>query len=468
ASSPGTIAAPGTAAPRPVTQMPVTPPVFPPRRVVKLLSDTGEGTEIYTTADLEDAAETIKGARPPKPNPLPTPVSTARPKPATRPPSELMQPGARPSEVPNLMGVHKAQSPRPSIARADEPTLHAPPPVFGDATDVVRPAPDEEDSENHFETVLRDGRLPIPSGPPIVPTRVQMPIEPARAVSESSAHAIAGGLAPDAAARAAGSGARGAIAGEPRRRNTPLPGELTRARRKKLMIAIGALAALAFLSFMIALAAKSVKKQQAALPQAAVPQDAARVAMQVVVDAALPLAPPPLDAAPEPTVPDAAPPVDEGMAYLIVRTIPDGGMVKVGDQHRLATKQPGDPTGSTTAQLVLQPGKHVVTAELTGYQPEKRMVVLAPGDNQRIEVTFTKKIVVRPDRGPGTGRLTVRTTPWSDVYLGSKKLGQAPFADLELPAGTHTLTFKNPSRPTVTKTVTIKAGKSAKLNFSLP
>ena len=66
------------------------------------------------------------------------------------------------------------------------------------------------------------------------------------------------------------------------------------------------------------------------------------------------------------------------------------------------------------------------------------------------------------------GRLSVRTTPWSDVYLGSKKLGQAPFADIELPVGTHTLTFKNPSRPTVTKTVKITAGKSTKLNFNLP
>jgi serine/threonine-protein kinase len=65
------------------------------------------------------------------------------------------------------------------------------------------------------------------------------------------------------------------------------------------------------------------------------------------------------------------------------------------------------------------------------------------------------------------GKLSVRTTPWSDVYLGSRKLGQAPFADLSLPAGTHTLTFKNPSRPTVTKTVTIRAGKSTKLNFDL-
>ncbi|HEX5059476.1 MAG TPA: PEGA domain-containing protein, partial [Kofleriaceae bacterium] len=168
---------------------------------------------------------------------------------------------------------------------------------------------------------------------------------------------------------------------------------------------------------------------------------------------------------PVPTIPiDATPPVDEGMAYLIVRTIPDGGTIKVGDQSRHATRQPGDPTGATTAQLVLPPGKHVVTAELAGFQSEQRTVVLAAGDNQRIEITFTKKTTGRPTP---MGKLTVRTTPWSDVYLGTRKLGQAPFADLELPVGTHTLTFKNPSRPTVTKTVTIKAGKSVKLNFNL-
>jgi serine/threonine-protein kinase len=281
----------------------------------------------------------------------------------------------------------------------------------------------------------------------------------ARAVSESAARLVV----PDTGARAIGSEMRPSIPayGEPPRRFTPLPGELQRRRRKKMLLAFGGLVALAFVSFLIALAASSGKRDRAV----AAPQDAAPA---VRSDAALIIAPPPLDASPVPTIPtDAAPPVDEGMAYLIVRTIPDGGTVKVGDQSRQATQQPGDPTGATTAQLVLPPGKHVVTAELAGFQPEQRTVVLAAGDNQRIEITFTKKIAGRPDRGPPMGKLTVRTTPWSDVYLGSKKLGQAPFADLELPAGTHTLTFKNPSRPTVTKTVTIKPGKSVKLNFNL-
>jgi serine/threonine-protein kinase len=107
-----------------------------------------------------------------------------------------------------------------------------------------------------------------------------------------------------------------------------------------------------------------------------------------------------------------------------------------------------------------------VIAELDGYQPESREVTLERGATASLDITFTAKI--RGDRSPPMGRLTVRTTPWSDVYLGGKKLGQAPFTDLEVPVGTHTLTFKNPSRPTVVKSVTVKAGKSTKLNFSLP
>jgi serine/threonine-protein kinase len=166
-----------------------------------------------------------------------------------------------------------------------------------------------------------------------------------------------------------------------------------------------------------------------------------------------------------PTVPaDASP--ESLMATLVVRTIPDGGSIKVGDRSVAASVQPGSPTGAATAQMMIEPGVVTVIAELDGYQPESREVTLERGATASLDITFTAKI--RGDRSPPMGRLTVRTTPWSDVYLGGKKLGQAPFTDLEVPVGAHTLTFKNPSRPTVVKSVTVKAGKSTKLNFSLP
>jgi hypothetical protein len=65
------------------------------------------------------------------------------------------------------------------------------------------------------------------------------------------------------------------------------------------------------------------------------------------------------------------------------------------------------------------------------------------------------------------GKLVVATTPYSDVYNGARKLGQTPF-ELDIAAGTYTLTFKNPSRATTTRTVKIVAGKPTRLKFDLP
>lgn len=458
---PGTVAAPGTIAgvttpppppptvpPTPVPEPPAAPQMYPPRRVVKLLADTGEGTEIYTVSDLEDSL-TVKGPRP-------------------RPPAFTT-----PSSAQTVVA--------PPNRAAEEATVQGGPPVLvGDETEVVdtrhlpRPDPDEDDSDND-ETILNDHRTPVPSAPASVPTRVQAPLSetlvvpppvPGITPPPDGMHAQ-----PIKAQTLRGTGTQAVL---PRRASSPgivkgsRRGSTASTRgmpRKELVLAIAGLGGLMLVSFLIALAASSRGNDRpAAAPDAAMivaaPADAAPA------DATLPLAPPPADAAP--TVPsiDAAPEPGPEMAYLAVRTIPDGGTITVGDQTEVATAQPDDPRGIATAKLVLPAGEHLVIAELAGYRPEQRTVILEGGVNKVIEIAFTKKIA--KERAPATGRLTVRTTPWSDVYLGQKKLGQAPFADLELPVGTHTLTFKNPSRPQVTRTVTIRAGKATKLNFSLP
>jgi serine/threonine-protein kinase len=42
------------------------------------------------------------------------------------------------------------------------------------------------------------------------------------------------------------------------------------------------------------------------------------------------------------------------------------------------------------------------------------------------------------------GKLTLKTTPWSTVYLGKKKLGDTPLLNVPLPAGKHLLRLVNP------------------------
>ena len=140
-----------------------------------------------------------------------------------------------------------------------------------------------------------------------------------------------------------------------------------------------------------------------------------------------------------------------------IHTNPDGATIKVANQERIA------PT-----QLALQAGHYDVTAELAGYQPEHRELELQLGDHPILEIAFSHKLKVRVDRPPATGTLTVRTTPYSEVFDGAKRIGETPFADREMSAGVHTLTFKHPQHAAVTKKITIVAGKPTKLNFALP
>jgi hypothetical protein len=433
-------------------QLPVTPSLQAPRRFVKLVPDAAEGTEIYSTSDVDEEGATIK-----------TPRYTGGPP-------------SRPRMTPN------------------EATLVSPPHAEPDATIVAAPRhrgmPEDEDTINNEETVLRDTRPPVSSAPAVVPTRVQPvmpspPPTPMPSVVVASGHrmppppfgsAPAQHAAPPAMGPGPGqhvspsqSGYQRSVSGQLAAQSAPRSGSVDEAaaRRRQRLWMFAGLAGIALLSFMVALAASNRGSGAQA------PQEAAQP-LAVQADATGPAEDPrDIDAAAaaiEPTVPStgsANSATRTPMALLVVRTIPDGGTVKVGDQVREAARQPGAANHARTAQLLLEAGRYTVEADLPGYETEKREVLLDGGETRTLEIEFTTKVGIGDHSGP-TGKLSVRTVPWSTVYIGGEKLGQAPFASVELPAGTHTLTFKNPSRPVVTKTVVIKAGKLTKLNFSLP
>ena len=276
-------------------------------------------------------------------------------------------------------------------------------------------------SDTLEETGERSGayRIPVAGGHAIIPTRIAQPQMP--------------------------------------RRRTPLPvptettlGPAQRRRIPRRVLAIGGLVGLAIISFLIALAARSPGKsapRDASVP-VAIPADAAPAAD--AADAPIAVVG---DDARVPTIPVDAP--DE-LTVLEVRTKPPGGTVRVGGESR------ADP-----AQFALLPGKYTLVAELDGYQDEKRAVELFKDTNLVQEVAFTRKIsTTRP--APATGKITVRTNPYSVVFHNGKRLGETPFADLEMPVGTYTLVFRNPKRETVSRKVTISAGKTTKLSFDLP
>jgi serine/threonine-protein kinase len=81
--------------------------------------------------------------------------------------------------------------------------------------------------------------------------------------------------------------------------------------------------------------------------------------------------------------------------------------------------------------------------------PSPQPVVVAP--------TPTPK----PNPGKAKGKLTLDSTPWAEVFLSGKKIGDTPLVDYPLPAGMHQLKLVNESKGTrTTLEVEIEAGKT--------
>jgi hypothetical protein len=210
-----------------------------------------------------------------------------------------------------------------------------------------------------------------------------------------------------------------------------------------------ALTGLAAVSFAIALAASKSSRERRAGVDPPTGNPAARA---TVSSDGLPFG------APRPTMSGDGPPGDPELGYLEISTKPEGGTIRIGDQSR-----------TSPADFVWPAGDVLVTAELEGYTPEYRVVHLLALAHEKVEIAMSRKLS-RHEHGsaPAVGRLTVRTRPNAQVFEGSRKLADTPFADLELSPGPHVLTFKSPEHSTTTKTIVVAAGKSQTLSFDLP
>ncbi|MCE9578585.1 MAG: PEGA domain-containing protein, partial [Deltaproteobacteria bacterium] len=182
----------------------------------------------------------------------------------------------------------------------------------------------------------------------------------------------------------------------------------------------------------------------------------APIAIATPPDAAALVAP---DAPPPDAPPPYAPPADAApapaSAHIDIVTTPPGAIVIIGDNQ---VRSP--------VRIGVAPGAVTLKVEHDGYQPLTRTLQVEPGEHVTLELTLTRR--ASPSPASRVGYFTVRTTPYADVYLGARHLGQTPFADLPLPAGTHTLTFRHPAHRPVTRSVTIRAGETTRLRFDLP
>jgi serine/threonine protein kinase len=240
-------------------------------------------------------------------------------------------------------------------------------------------------------------------------------------------------------------------------------------RRSPLLLAVAAvLAVAAIVAIVIGSGALSGNRTELA----GLAADAATVARPLPVDASSPL----VDPSPDAGAPTSDPLPDAGDAAADPE--PDAGAATPPPATatlEILARPPGakasvDGARPRSTPLVLRDhpaGKVTIVVTRDRFAPATRTIDLAAGEHRTLEIVLEKKSGGGGGGGARVGYLTARTQPYSVVYLGGRKLGETPFAGVELPVGRHVLTFKNPGKRPVTRTVTVKAGETIKLNFSL-
>jgi serine/threonine-protein kinase len=156
---------------------------------------------------------------------------------------------------------------------------------------------------------------------------------------------------------------------------------------------------------------------------------------------------------------------------------PPAGLVRVSSEPSGATVEiDGVGVGATPLEREVPLGAHRVRVALAGHAAQEQVAILEQGGDHA-SVSFALRPVVasvrpEPRRGSaardpargepafaaGTGTLRASTDPWSDVFEGSRHLGDTPL-QIELPVGRHVLTFRAEGRPAREETVEIRAGE---------
>jgi serine/threonine-protein kinase len=145
----------------------------------------------------------------------------------------------------------------------------------------------------------------------------------------------------------------------------------------------------------------------------------------------------------------------------------------------------GQPVGNAPATIEpIKVGAHNVRAVVPNFQPGERVIEIhKAGEHSSllltlkpvaqtivVQATPADPVKVETSAGPSLakGKLTLSTTPWSQVYEGNRLLGETPLAEVTLSAGKHTLKLKNDEKG-LTKliTVEIKPGKTTLLREKL-
>jgi hypothetical protein len=111
---------------------------------------------------------------------------------------------------------------------------------------------------------------------------------------------------------------------------------------------------------------------------------------------------------------------------------------------------------STSGKISLDPGSHLIEFrnDNLGFQTTRTVQVL-PGKTVKVQIPLPE------------GSLSINATPWAEVILDGRSLGETPIANVTARAGTHELVFRNPQHGELKQTVVVKPGELGRVTVNM-
>ena len=132
------------------------------------------------------------------------------------------------------------------------------------------------------------------------------------------------------------------------------------------------------------------------------------------------------------------------------------GSIEVVSPVSLNVSEGGRPLGASGAPIQLSAGRHTlnIAREDLGYQAVQ-VVDVKPGRPQRIEPALP------------SGFANLNATPWAEVWIDGRKIGETPLGRVQLTIGPHEVQFRHPEFGDQTRTLTVTTATVALLSVEL-
>ena len=136
---------------------------------------------------------------------------------------------------------------------------------------------------------------------------------------------------------------------------------------------------------------------------------------------------------------------------------PVSGWLSVKAPVTIEIREDGKLLGTTESErLMMAAGRHVIELvnQTLGYR-ETRAVIVAPGKVAALAVDLPK------------GSVNLNATPWAEVWIDGKRVGDTPIGNLEVPIGAHEVIFRHPQFGEKRHAISVTAGAPVRLSVAM-